>query len=352
MEPSKKKLVVLTVSVLLLAAVVIGAGIYVGGRFIREQQAQQATARREKEEEAARRKAQQEEAARAQAEQERIEQERQASEEAARAQAEAQQAASRAQAERVKAAAATVALANVSAYATANLGILPEENYDESKILVTPTPEGGGRKIAIDAGHQAHGNSEKEPIGPGASETKAKVASGTHGNTSGLDEYELNLTVSLQLRDELQRRGYEVYMIRESHDVNISNAERAQMAAQSGSDILVRIHANGDNDTSVHGALTMAPGSDNPYLSPELISASRDLSRKLIEHIIGATGARDLGVQYYNNMSGINWSTLPVSIVEMGFMSNPEEDALMASADYQAKIVRGIADGIDAYYAQ
>ena len=204
--------------------------------------------------------------------------------------------------------------------------------------------------IAIDAGHQRKGNSAQEPIGPGASATKPKVASGTHGNASGLNEYELTLQVSLQLRDELEARGYEVYMIRTTHDVNISNAERAQMAAAAGADILVRIHANGSDNTSISGALTMAPSTSNPYLTKSVISASQTLSRKIVDSFCAATGAKNQGVMSTDAMSGINWSTIPVSIVEMGYMTNRAEDLKMASASYQAKMVQGIANGIDAYY--
>ena len=57
--------------------------------------------------------------------------------------------------------------------------------------------------IAIDPGHQGHGNYEQEAIGPGASETKNKVAGGTSGVSTGVAEYELTLDIGLQLRDAL-----------------------------------------------------------------------------------------------------------------------------------------------------
>ncbi|MCB6436332.1 N-acetylmuramoyl-L-alanine amidase [Erysipelatoclostridium ramosum] len=208
---------------------------------------------------------------------------------------------------------------------------------------------GDSRVIVIDAGHQRRGDSNKEPIGPGASQTKAKVTTGATGISTGNLESAINLEVALKLQKKLEDSGYQVIMVRTSQDVNISNQQRAEIANKNNAGAFIRLHCNSDDSSSIHGTLTMVPSESNPYCS-QIATASQRLSKTVVNSICNQTGSKNRGVIITDVMSGINWCQVPVTIVEMGFMSNPDEDRLLGDSTYQDKIVTGIVLGINEYF--
>ena len=206
-----------------------------------------------------------------------------------------------------------------------------------------------GYIVCIDAGHQQTAISATEPNGPGSSEMKAKLSSGTYGRTTGVPEYETNLQVALKLEQVLLNRGYTVVMLRVNNDCPYSNAERAQVANNYGAHAFVRLHCNGNDNASIAGIVNYAPSTGNPYLTQDNITKSRNLANQLLNHMVAATGAQNRGVINGDNMTGINWSQVPVTLVEMGFMTNPDEDVKLNDPNYQNLLAEGMANGIDAF---
>ncbi len=207
-----------------------------------------------------------------------------------------------------------------------------------------------GPLICIDPGHQRLANTDTEPLGPGSTEMKMKVSGGTAGVNTRLPEYELVLSVSFLLRDILQARGYRVLLTHDTPDVDLSNAQRAAIANEAGADAFLRIHANGVQDSTRHGAMTICMTKNNPY-NAWLYDDSYRLSALVLDAMCAASGAAPEYVWQTDSMTGINYAQVPVTIVEMGYQSNPEEDALLATPEYQRLLAQGIADGIDAYFA-
>lgn len=218
----------------------------------------------------------------------------------------------------------------------------------EKQVVVTAKSK-KDIKIAIDAGHQARGNSATEPVGPGSSVRKAKVAGGATGVATHVPEYKLTLAVAKKLQKELKNRGYKVYMIRTKNNVNISNKKRAQLANNSGSDIYIRLHGDSSGSKTVTGASGLYPSKANKYVS-KLSSKSKKLSECLLKSYCKKTKIRNRGLVARDDLTGTNWSKIPVSLIEMGFMSNPAEDKKMQNSKFQTKMAKGIADGIDAYF--
>lgn len=212
-------------------------------------------------------------------------------------------------------------------------------------------PEKKGILIALDPGHQSPDvdMSASEPNAPGSDVMKMKATGGTSGRFTGIPEYQLNLDIALAVRDKLTAQGYDVIMTREDNDTAISNAERASLANEKGADISVRIHANGSEDSSSNGALTLIGSAQNPYVG-QLYDDSTRLANSILDAYCSSTGMQNLGIQTNDTMTGINWSKIPVVILEMGFMTNEQDDNNMADESYREKMAEGITAGINAYY--
>ena len=208
----------------------------------------------------------------------------------------------------------------------------------------TQTPRLYGLRIGIDPGHQEHANSEKEPVAPNSSETKAKVSSGTAGVSTGVAEYITDLEVALKLREALEAQGCEVYMTREVNDIDISNLERAEMMNELGVDLVLRLHCDGATDKSANGIgmFVRATG--------EKQEESEAAAKVLLEAMSEATGAKARGVFLRVTYTMNNWSIVPCILVEMGYMSNPEEDEKLNDPAYQDLLVQGMVEGIARYF--
>ena len=154
--------------------------------------------------------------------------------------------------------------------------------------------------------------------------------------------------VGATLIPELKKRGYDVYMIRRKQNVNISNKQRAIRANKSGADICIRLHADAAS-ANVRGVSVLYPSQQNPYVA-KLSKKSKKLSKNILDSYCKSTKFKKRGLSKRDDLTGTNWSKIPVALIEMGFMTNKTEDKQMQKKQTQKKMVDGIANGIDQYF--
>ena len=229
------------------------------------------------------------------------------------------------------------------------------ESQAESEDTPQPEPEPQplpleGRIICLDPGHcvtEEAGKGYREPVSPLSDETKPRYLSGTRG--ASLTEEQLNLQVALKLRDALEALGAEVVMTREVSEISLPNTERCRIANESGADVHVHIHADGSESTSANGVSVLIPDGDL-LGTPSIVEESARLGQLMVDCVSEATGAKNRGTVPRYDLTGLNFSEIPSVFIEMGFMTNPEEDALLSSGEYQDKIVAGMANSLLDWY--
>lgn len=207
-----------------------------------------------------------------------------------------------------------------------------------------------GHIICIDPGHCVTPDANKgyhDPVSPLSDETKPRYLGGTSG--ASMTEEQLNLAVGLKLRDVLSTLGAEVVMTREVSEISLPSTERCRIANESGADVHIHIHADGSEDKTVHGVSVLIP-SGNLLGTPSIVDESARLGQLMVDCVAEATGAKNRGTVPRSDLTGLNFSEIPSVFIEMGFMSNPEEDALLSSDAYQDKIVAGMVNSLLDWY--
>ena len=209
---------------------------------------------------------------------------------------------------------------------------------------------GKAKVIVIDPGHQSKADISKEPIGPGSKTYTMKISGGTSGTSTGIPEYKITLVIGKKLKKSLESEGYNVYMVRKKHDVNISNSDRALYANKKNADLYVRLHCDGVADGGKErGFLTLIP-KENEW-TKDISEESKNAAKIIHKTVLKETGARDRGIIPRGDLSGFNYCNRPCILFEMGVMTNKDDDILLSTDEYHDKLVSGITKGLNNFFS-
>lgn len=218
----------------------------------------------------------------------------------------------------------------------------------------TPTPEPpplAGVVIGIDPGHQRVYDPAQEPVAPGSKQTKQKVAGGCRGVNSRVYEYEVVQNVGLHLKALLEAQGATVVITHETLDVNISNVARAQMFNDAGVDLAIRLHCNKSDKRETRGAFMLVPTEYRTKFFDYNVAAAQTILAAYVEETGIPMRGKD-GMTYRGDQTGFNWCTRPIINIEMGHLSNPEDDKLLSDEAFQQTMAQGLANGILQFFAE
>jgi N-acetylmuramoyl-L-alanine amidase len=209
--------------------------------------------------------------------------------------------------------------------------------------LAVPSP---APTVVIDPGHDRLGDGRTEPIGPGSTQRKIKDGGGARGVVTGAAEADVALAVSLRLRTLLRAAGVHVVLTRNrTAGRSMGNIARARIANRAGAALFVRVHADGSTSSAVRGTATLVPAFRRGW-TDDIYAPSRRAGRLIQRELVRALRSRDRGVVERSDLTGFNWADVPAVLVELGFLTNPEEDRLLATPAYRQRAAVGLCRGV------
>ena len=173
----------------------------------------------------------------------------------------------------------------------------------------------------------------------------------------GISEKSLNLAIQSRVKAKLEAEGYQVVTTRTS-DTYVDLTDRSRAANASESDIFVSIHINASGSSAAQGIETYyyQPYAEYPsrinatyHANPTRLSMSDTLANAIQSSLINATGAQNQGVKR-QTFAVLRETTAPAVLLELGFLSNPQEAARLNTSAYQETLANAIVAGIKSYY--
>ncbi|PGW43997.1 N-acetylmuramoyl-L-alanine amidase [Bacillus thuringiensis] len=223
-----------------------------------------------------------------------------------------------------------------------------EQPVQNNEQKVESNEKQGKFLVVIDPGHQQKANLNLEPIGPGTTTQKYKVTDGTTGVVTKKREAVLVLEMAFLLKEKLEAKGIQVLMTRISQDVDISNKERATFANNHKANLFLRLHADGSENPNQSGFAVLTPAEGSPY-TKEIYAESLQISQTIVNKMRENQQVKVNGIKFRDDLSGFNWSKVPGVLLELGFMSNYEEDKKLSDPQYVNSLLQSVTDSVDAY---
>ncbi|WP_171967983.1 N-acetylmuramoyl-L-alanine amidase, partial [Streptococcus salivarius] len=169
----------------------------------------------------------------------------------------------------------------------------------------------------------------------------------------GISEKSLTLGIQSRVKAKLESEGYQVVTTRTS-DTYVDLTDRSRAANASESDIFVSIHINASGSSAAQGIETYyyQPYAEYPsrinatyHANPTRLSMSGTLANAIQSSLINATGAQNQGVKR-QTFAVLRETTAPAVLLELGFLSNPQEAARLNTSAYQETLANAIVAGI------
>ncbi|WP_238899570.1 N-acetylmuramoyl-L-alanine amidase [Clostridium sp. YIM B02500] len=219
----------------------------------------------------------------------------------------------------------------------------PKEDNDSSNNVEEQTVV-NKKIVVIDPGHSSNGNKGMEKQSPDSDVMKIKDPGGAEGISTKTPEYIVAMSVSKKLKTLLEQHNVTVIMTKTQDSESPGNIERAEVGNNNNADLAIRIHCDSADSQSVRGTSMLIPA---PIGYAKDISAiSKVYGKTILQDLVSTVGMPDRGVVERSDLTGFNWSKVPVVLVEMGFMSNEKEDQLLNEDSYQEKLAEGLSKGI------